>query len=158
MARKHAQSRHSSRDTASHRRHKPRKRNLTWLWIGLGVLLLAVIGILALTPKATPSVEIPPAQAYAKLQQGAFFLDVRTQEEWDQAHIKGSTLIPLDELQNRLGELPRNKDIVVVCRSGNRSLKGAAILQQAGFKNVVSMSGGLQAWADMNYPLEKGTP
>jgi rhodanese-related sulfurtransferase len=85
----------------------------------LGVLLIAVAGILLLSSKATPSVEIPPAQAYAKYQQGAFFLDVRSQDEWNQFHIAGSTLIPLDQLQNRLSELPGDKDIVVVCLSGH---------------------------------------
>jgi phage shock protein E len=126
--------------------------------IGLGILLVAVVGILVLGPKASPSDEITPAQAYTKFQQGAFFLDVRSQEEWDQYHIKGSTLIPLDQLQSRLNELPRNNDIVMVCLSGHRSLNGTAVLQKAGFTRVFCLSGGLQAWIDANYPVEKGTP
>lgn len=157
MSRKHAQSKHVA-EPASHRRQKIHKRNLTWLWIGLGVLLVAFVGIMIFGPKATPSVEITPAQAYAKLQQGAFFLDVRSQEEWDQLHIAGSTLIPLDQLQNRLSELPKDKDIVVVCLSGHRSLSGTTILQQAGFTRVSCLSGGLQAWTAANYPVEGNAP
>ena len=157
MSRKHTQSKHVAESTA-HRYHKAHKRNLIWLWVGLGVLLVAVAGILLLSSKAAPSVEIPPAQAYAKYQQGAFFLDVRSQDEWNQFHIEGSTLIPLDQLQDRLSELPKNKDIVMVCLSGHRSQSGTAILQQAGFKHVSCLSGGLQAWMDANYPLERGTP
>jgi rhodanese-related sulfurtransferase len=157
MSRKHAQSKHTSEST-SHRSHKIHKRNLVWLWVGLGVLLVALVGILLFSPKSTPSVEITPAQAYAKYQQGAFFLDVRSQDEWNQFHVAGSTLIPLDQLQNRLNELPSNKDIVVVCLSGHRSQSGTAILQQAGFTRVSCLSGGLQAWMDANYPLERGTP
>ena len=119
---------------------------------------MAVAGILLFGPKPTPSVEISPTQAYAKYQQGAFFLDVRSQDEFSQFHIKGSTLIPLDELQNKLSELPKDKDIVVICLSGHRSLSGTTVLQQAGFMHVSCLKGGLQAWMDANYPVEKGTP
>jgi phage shock protein E len=158
MPRKHTRSKHPSHTPASRRLNKTRKRNLTWLWIGLGILLVAAVGILAFGTKGSPSVEITPAQAYTKFQQGAFFLDVRSQEEWDQYHIKGSTLIPLDELQSRLDELPRNNEIVMVCLSGHRSLNGTTVLQKAGFTRVFCLSGGLQAWIDANYPVEKGTP
>jgi rhodanese-related sulfurtransferase len=161
MSRKHSTSKPISSGSASHRRNEIHRRNLIGLWIGLGVLLLAVVGILLFKPKATPatpSVEITPAQAYAKFQQGAFFLDVRSQEEWDQLHIVGSTLIPLDQLQDRLNELPRDQDIVVVCLSGHRSQSGTVILQQAGFTRVSCLSGGLQAWMDANYPVESASP
>ena len=158
MSRKHPKSIHASSELSSHRKNVIHKRNLTWLWIGLGVLLIAFVGILLFAPKATPSVEITPAQAYAKYQQGAFFLDVRSQEEWDQFHITGSSLIPLDQLQSRLNELPKNKDIVVVCLSGHRSQSGTTILQQSGFKRVSCLTGGLQAWIAAGYPLQGKAP
>jgi rhodanese-related sulfurtransferase len=158
MPRKYTKSKNQSPKTASKRRQGSRKRNLNWLWVGLGMLVVVVASILLFSPKATPAVEISPAQAYAKYQQGAFFLDVRSQDEWNQFHIKGSTLIPLDQLQKRANELSKDKDIVVVCLSGHRSLSGTTILQQAGFKHVSCLSGGLQAWMDANYPVEKGTP
>ena len=116
-----------------------------------------LVGILLIRPGAKP-VEITPAQAYTKYLQGAFFLDVRSQEEWDQFHIAKSILIPLDQLQNRLTEIPKDQDIVVVCLSGHRSLSGTTILQQAGFTHVSCLSGGLQAWMSANYPIEKVTP
>ena len=158
MSKKRKTSKSVSSGSTSIRRHKTRKQNLTWLWIGLGALLVVVVGILVLSSKTAPSVEITPAQAYAKYQQGAFVLDVRSQDEWNQFHIAGSTLIPLDQLQNRLSELPNNKDIVVVCLSGHRSKSGVTILQQAGFTRVSCLSGGLQAWMDANYPVERGAP
>ena len=154
MSRKRPKSKHAS----SERSQKRRKRNLAWLWVGLGVLVIVVVGIFLFSPKTAPSVEITPAQAYAKFQQGAFFLDVRSQDEWNQFHVAGSSLIPLDQLQNRLSELPRDKDIVVVCLSGHRSLSGTAILQQAGFTRVSCLSGGLQAWMAQNYPVVTPTP
>jgi rhodanese-related sulfurtransferase len=144
--------------TRKHQKHRARNRNLTWLWVGLGVLVIVVVGFLLLRPQAASSVEITPAQAYTKLEQGAFFLDVRTQDEWNQGHIAGSTLIPLDQLQSRLSELPKNKEIVVVCLSGHRSQSGTVILQQTGFKHVFCLSGGLNAWKAAGYPLEREVP
>ncbi len=142
-----------------------RKRNLTWLWIGLGFLAILAAGLLIFGPKAVPSAsqqaslppitEISAAEAYEKVQDGVFILDVRTQEEWNEFHIQGSTLIPLAELQNRLAELPKDRDILVVCRSGHRSLSAVGILQEAGFSRLASLSGGLQAWVDANYPVER---
>jgi rhodanese-related sulfurtransferase len=158
MPRKHQKSKHASSEPASHRRQITHKRNLAWFWVSLGTLLVAVVGILLLSSKATPSVEITPAQAYTKYQQGAFFLDVRSQEEWNQFHIDGSTLIPLDQLQNRLNELPRDKDIVIVCLSGHRSQSGVTILQQAGFIRISCLSGGLQAWIAAGYPFQGNAP
>ena len=158
MSRKHPKSKRVSSEPVSSPRRKTHKRNLTWLWIGLGVLLVAVIGILLISPKNTPAEEISPTQAYAKYQQGVFFLDVRSQEEWNQFHIAGSTLIPLDQLQNRLSELPRDRDIVVVCLSGHRSKEGMTILRQAGFSRAACMTGGLTAWKAAGYPLEGSNP
>ena len=158
MSRKHSKSNPAFSRPVSHGRHKSQRRKLAWVWVSLAALLIVIAGIWLLRPKATLSVEITPAQAYAKFQQGAFFLDVRSQEEWDQYHIAGSTLIPLDQLQDRLNELPKDKDIVVVCRSGHRSLSGTAILQKAGFTRVSCLSGGLNAWTAAKYPIEGNSP
>ena len=169
MPRKHTKSNKAFANHASHQPDKTQKRNLTWLWVGLGILAVAAVGIawfnsvtrrsaeIASSP-TTASVEISAAQAYVKYQQGSFFLDVRSQDEYNQFHIKGSLLIPLDQLPNRLNELPKDKEVVLVCLSGHRSLSGTTILQQAGFKHVFCLNGGLQAWMDANYPIEKGTP
>jgi rhodanese-related sulfurtransferase len=158
MSRKHRRSIFASTNTSPHHRQKPKKRNLSWLWVGLGALLIATVGILLFRPKAADSTELTLAQAKVKIQQGAFILDVRTQQEWDQFRIAGSTLIPLDELPNRLNDLPKDQDIVVVCLSGVRAQSGIVILQQAGFKHIFYLSGGLNAWKSARYPLEVKTP
>lgn len=98
--------------------------------------------------------EITTAEAYSMYMDGAFVLDVREQSEWDEYHIPGTTLIPLNELASRVGEVPRDRPIVVVCRSGNRSQEGGAILLDAGFSQVVSLAGGLKGWAAAGYPTE----
>jgi rhodanese-related sulfurtransferase len=96
-------------------------------------------------------------EAYQMYQQsGTFVLDVRTQEEWDEYHAPNTTLIPLDQLQNRLSEVPKDREILVVCRSGNRSQQGRDILLAAGY-NATSMNGGLKEWYAKGYPIE-GAP
>jgi phage shock protein E len=77
---------------------------------------------------------------------------VRTKEEWDQFHLEGSTLIPVDELPDRLSDIPKDREIIVICRSGHRAQSGAAVLIQAGFTQVSYLSGGLQAWSAAGYP------
>jgi rhodanese-related sulfurtransferase len=100
--------------------------------------------------------EIAVAEAAAKREAGAFILDVRTQEEWNEYHIPGATLIPLDQLETRLNEVPQDKEVVVVCRSGNRSKPGRDALKAAGYTQVTSMSGGLKEWQAANLPTVTG--
>jgi rhodanese-related sulfurtransferase len=107
--------------------------------------------------KAAPlPAEITNAEAMAKRDQGAFILDVRQPEEWADFHVPGSTLIPLGELANRLNEVPRDREVVVVCRSGNRSQPGRDILLQAGYPQVTSLKGGLSQWKAAGYPTVSG--
>jgi rhodanese-related sulfurtransferase len=100
--------------------------------------------------------EVSVANAAAKRESGAFILDVREPDEWIEAHIPGATLIPLETLASRAGDVPRDKDVVVVCRSGNRSQEGRDILRQAGFTRVTSMAGGLREWVAAGYPTVSG--
>ena len=101
--------------------------------------------------------EVSTDEAYQMYQQtGTFVVDVRTQEEWDEYHAPNTTLIPLDQLQARLNEVPKDKEILVVCRSGNRSQQGRDILLSAGY-NATSMTGGLKDLYAKGYPIE-GAP
>lgn len=100
--------------------------------------------------------EVNVDEAYQMYQEGVFVLDVRTQEEWDEYHAPNTTLIPLDQLPARLSELSKDREILVVCRSGNRSQQGRDILLNAGF-TATSMAGGLREWYAKGYPIE-GAP
>ncbi len=117
------------------------------LWIVIGaVVIIAAVLLLSRPSSPTATVnEITAPAAYQKYQAGALVVDVRTHDEWNQGHIAKSILIPLDELPNRLGELPKDRDIVVVCHSGVRAKEGASVLVNAGFTRVSCLSGGLQA-------------
>ena len=87
---------------------------------------------------------------------GAFILDVRELDEWVTGHIPDATLISLGSLASRTGEVPADRDIVVVCRTGNRSAQGRDILLNAGFKAVTSMAGGMNEWAAAGLPVATG--
>ena len=94
-------------------------------------------------------------EAHQLYEAGTFVLDVRTPEEWNEFHAPNTILIPLDELASRMDELPKDRPIVVVCRSGNRSQTGRDILLQAGF-NATSMNGGLNEWRSKGYAVVSG--
>jgi rhodanese-related sulfurtransferase len=100
--------------------------------------------------------EVSMTEAMNLRNAGAFILDVRQPDEWNEYHVPGSTLIPLGELDARVKELPRDKPIVVVCRSGNRSATGRDILLKAGFPQVTSLAGGLSQWKAAGHPTVTG--
>jgi rhodanese-related sulfurtransferase len=90
-------------------------------------------------------------------RSNALVLDVREQNEYDAGHIINSRLIPKGKVKERIGELEkyRERPIVVVCRSGNRSESATAFLNKQGFTQVHNLTGGVMAWQKANLPLEK---
>jgi sulfur-carrier protein adenylyltransferase/sulfurtransferase len=76
-------------------------------------------------------------------------LDVRDPHEWEICRIEGAKLIPLDSLAERLHELDTADEIIVYCLMGGRSRKAIALLQEAGFRKLRNLSGGIRAWADL---------
>jgi rhodanese-related sulfurtransferase len=129
--------------------------------IGMLVIIALIVYLIAAAGNSGSSAslarEISVDEAYQMYQQSdTFVVDVREQSEWDEYHAPNATLIPLGELQSRVNELPKDKKIVVVCRSGNRSQQGRDILLAAGF-NATSMAGGLKEWYAKGYPVE-GAP
>ncbi len=127
--------------------------------IGIVILLAAAGIVIASQPHLTATqvpAEISAVQAAQAQKEGAFILDVREPSEWAQAHISGATLIPLGDLPNRLNEVPRNREVVVVCRTGVRSAQGRDILKGAGFTQVTSMTGGLTRWEAQGLPVAAG--
>ncbi len=95
-------------------------------------------------------VEITPRELAARLLEGADLdlLDVREPREWDLTHLDGSRLIPLGSLPESIGTLDREREIVVLCRSGKRSATAVLQLQAAGFRKVKNLAGGLLRWSD----------
>jgi sulfur-carrier protein adenylyltransferase/sulfurtransferase len=79
--------------------------------------------------------------------EDVFILDVREPYEYKIANI-GGTLIPQNEVPQRLNEIDKEREIVVQCRSGQRSQRIAELLAQAGYPKVMNLAGGVLAWAD----------
>lgn len=90
-------------------------------------------------------VEIPVAKALA--ERGYKFVDVRYEEEWEDGHIPGATLLPLTDIRERMGELDRGGKFITYCLSGKRSAVAAMILRANGF-DTVCMKDGLREWPD----------
>nr|WP_145164894.1 rhodanese-like domain-containing protein [Paenibacillus terrae] len=96
-------------------------------------------------PKATT-----PQEVASRLNHGEklYMLDVREPEEWAAGHLEGAKHIPLGQLTGRLHELDKSKEIIVICRSGNRSGLACELLSEKGF-DVVNMTGGMNDWNDV---------
>ena len=104
----------------------------------------------------TQAVNAQQAQAALESKESPFLLDVRQPDEYRAGHIAGSTLIPLGELTARIGELPQDREILCVCRSGSRSGSAVRLLSSKGYK-AVNLSGGIFAWQHAGLPIKKGS-
>ncbi|MDZ5472277.1 rhodanese-like domain-containing protein [Bacillus sp. 31A1R] len=86
-----------------------------------------------------------------KLEQEAnsknvVFIDVREPSEYEEGHIKGMINVPLSTLSTNTEMLPKDSQIVIICRSGNRSMQAAKILEELGYNNIVNVDGGIMSW------------
>lgn len=136
--------------------------NQLWLWVALAAVIILIGGAILLLRNGSQSAtaglpaEVNVTTAAELRDGGAYILDVREPSEWQENHIPGATLIPLAELANRVNEVPKDQQVVVVCRSGNRSQQGRDILRQAGFEQVTSMAGGMNQWMSSGYEWVSG--
>ncbi len=100
-----------------------------------------------------------PADLSRSIESGEVTLiDVRSNDEWNGGHIEQADHRFLGRLTNSLTDLSEDKKIVVQCRSGARSAIGVSILQAAGFKNVINLTGGYTAWKSTGLPSVKSSP
>jgi rhodanese-related sulfurtransferase len=93
--------------------------------------------------------------AEVKDRDDVFVIDVREQWEYDEGHIPGVILIPMNDVPARLDEIPKDKEVIVTCRSGNRSSQVTQFLRDQGFENVHNMDGGIRAWEAAGLDVEK---
>lgn len=113
----------------------------------IGVAALLGFALLSQQLSASQGVDVKLAHNMVS-SQGALLLDVREPVEYAAIHAPSAKLIPLGEVGLRLKELEAYKDkpVAVICRSGRRSAKAVALLQEAGFTQVSNVQGGIQAW------------
>lgn len=99
----------------------------------VGALAVAVVAYLLLRLVSAWRARISPGEAHALVEAGALLLDVRTEAEHASGTIAGAKNVPLQRLGASLGELPKEREIIVFCASGMRSARAATILRGAGF-------------------------
>ena len=96
------------------------------------------------------------ADAFERMRAGAFFVDVRDPDEFAEAHVRGSTNIPLADVETRVAEFPRDRDVLLFCRSGRRSgLAQETLVDRFGYIDVSNVEGGILAWEKAGLPIEK---
>jgi rhodanese-related sulfurtransferase len=106
-----------------------------------------------MTSPQPPEVEhLAPTEAKERVDAGAMLLDVRDPDEWEAGHPEGATWIPMNQLVDRQGELPTNRDIVVICKVGGRSARVAEALVNAGY-GAANVAGGAEAWQAAGFAI-----
>lgn len=105
-------------------------------------------------PAAPP--EVDPQEAKEILDQGGLLVDVREGWELEQLRVPDSLHLPLMELPARIHELPKDRTLVFLCKSGARSQHAARLLKQAGHEDVLNLAGGIVSWYHARLPTETG--
>ncbi len=141
----------------------------TQLWIAVLLSLVVILSLAACGGQTAPGGAVAEAVNPAELpvnvdpatveqirnRDDVVILDVREDWEYQEGHIPGAVLIPLGTIPNRLDEIPRDKTVIAVCRSGNRSSQATQFLRSQGFDNVHNMTGGMIDWTKAGYETER---
>ncbi len=108
----------------------------------------------------TPSPEgdvVTVDEAHRKLAaREAVMIDVREADEWRAGHVPGATHLPLGELAARIADIPRDREVLLFCRSGNRSGKATQFLRAQGFERARNVEGGIIAWTGRGMAVVTG--
>lgn len=146
------------------------KKQFTIVWL---ILILSLVvgcrsaaapaGVETDTAEAAAEIDLstlaesidPQTVAAIKDRDDVFVIDVREPWEYEEAHIPGINLIPMNTIPNRLSEIPVDKTVVLTCRSGNRSGQVFQYLKQQGYSNIHNMQGGIVAWEGAGLPVER---
>ena len=135
--------------------------NKRYVLIFLLIALLLTLGCNQSKVPPTPYSEITTDQLYQRIQLGEklLIIDVRTPEEYvgKLGHIAGAKLLPLQEIESWFKDFEDQKDreIILICRSGNRSGVAARFLTEHGFSKVVNVIGGMRDWNQKGFPVER---
>lgn len=127
--------------------------------VGMGPALLLALLLAAPASGEASGAPVEPAGLEEALAgpQGPLLLDVRTPAEYEEGFVPGATLVPVQELPERLGELEawRDRGVVVYCESGRRAEQAAALLREAGFRDVRLLEGSMRRWRAEERPTEE---
>jgi rhodanese-related sulfurtransferase len=104
------------------------------------------------------SVDVKQAAELQGDDEGALIVDVREPNEFAQGRVAGAVLVPLGQLGSRYTELPRDRKLLMLCRSGGRSANATRFLISQGFDNAANVDGGMIAWHNAGLPMKSGVP
>ncbi len=122
----------------------------------IGIIVTLVL-IFAATVLAAGFRDIRATEAKGLLaaNKKVYLLDVRTPAEFRQGRIPGAVLIPVNEVERRIGEIPRNRPVVVYCAVGSRSGFAAGFLSQKGYREVYNVTDGIVGWYRNGFPVSR---
>lgn len=128
------------------------------LWLLMPFMVMAC-GMGEVTPEGYENTAIEHAHQHWKQGKESpipfQFVDVRTVKEYNAGHVPGAINVPVQQLAERLNEIPKDKQVYVYCEAGTRSAKAATLLAKSGFKNIENIGDGMRGWRDHHYPQEK---
>jgi rhodanese-related sulfurtransferase len=104
---------------------------------------------------SVPAIDVSQLRQRLAAEPKPFLLDVREPWEYVAGHVPEAQLIPLGELEARVNEVPRDRPVLAICHSGQRSLAAAGYLLQLGYTAVSNVDGGTAAWIERGYPVER---
>ena len=121
-----------------------------------GLLLASLVsaGALAAEPALVQMSQEALLERQQKGDEGAYVLDVRSPEEYASGHVPGAVNIPYDQIAARMAEVPKDKDVVLYCKSGRRAGIAAEVLAGQGYTRLQHLEGDIVAWVDKGRPVE----
>jgi len=129
-----------------------------WILFLALIVIIVMLVMNSVRSKMLGFNELKPVDAVRLINRaGPLVLDVREDSEFGKSYITGAKHIPVAELEQRIAELDdwRERDILIYCRTGQRSAKAAAALKRHGFTSLYKLDGGIMAWQSANLPLSR---
>jgi len=123
-------------------------------WLTMTVVVL-VLGVSLAVAAGARDITSREAKGLLEKNGKVFLLDVRTPDERRQGYIAGSVLIPIDAVEKRIGEVPRNRPVVVYCAVGSRSRFVAEALARQGYAEVYNMKDGIYGWYRNGFAIQR---
>ncbi len=122
----------------------------------VGFLLASLVsaGTLAAEPALVPISQEALLERQQKGEETTYVLDVRSPEEYAAGHVPGAVNIPYDQMASRVAEVPKDKDVVLYCRSGRRAAIAAEVLAGQGYERLQHLEGDIVAWVEQGRPVE----
>lgn len=120
----------------------------------IGIIALFILALAAAVLAAGHrDIRSTEAKSLLATKKNVYLLDVRTPEEFRQGRLQGAVLIPINEVERRIGEIPRNRSIVVYCAVGSRSGLVAGFLARKGYREVYNVTDGIVGWYRNGFPI-----